>query len=109
MRGGYSLAIVASAALAQVMERLHHEPALSREDDSTRRADMDDELLARDGYSERPPLLRVLALLLVALLLILFGGPRQVLGLLAFAAGVDYLRYLRRRRQHLAPPSRQLG
>ena len=66
---------------------------------------MDDELLARDGYSERPPLLRTLALLLVALLLILFDGPRLVLGLLACAAGLDYLRYLRRRRQRITPPA----
>ncbi len=66
---------------------------------------MDDDLLAKDGFSERPPLLRTLALLLVALLLIVFDGPRQVLGLLAFAAGLDYLRYLRRRRHRLTPPA----
>lgn len=58
---------------------------------------MEDDLLARDGYSERPPLLRMLGLALIALIFALIDGPRHVYAILGVAAFVDYGRYLRRR------------
>jgi hypothetical protein len=63
---------------------------------------MTDESLARDGYSERPPLLRALALALVSFILALTSqGLFLVFPLLA-GAGVEYFRFSRRRRERLS-------
>ncbi|MBA3855151.1 MAG: hypothetical protein C0503_12115 [Gemmatimonas sp.] len=64
-----------------------------------------DELLARDGYSERPPLLRALALALVGLVFVLIDGPPKFAILLVLAAVVEYGRYVHRRRERLPAPS----
>jgi hypothetical protein len=65
---------------------------------------MPEEMLARDGYSARPALLRALALSLISLILALFNGPRYMVVLLAAAAGLEYLRYAHRRRDALTSP-----
>jgi hypothetical protein len=64
-----------------------------------------DELLARDGYSERPPLLRALALSLVGLVFVLIDGPPTFAILLVLAASVEYGRFAHRRRERPTAPS----
>jgi hypothetical protein len=60
-----------------------------------------DELLARDGFSERPPLLRALALTLIGGVYVIIDGPRPWALLLVLAAVAEWGRYLHRRRQRL--------
>lgn len=62
---------------------------------------MNDELLARDGYSPRPPLYRALALALIGLVFVLIDGPRPFAVLLGLAAAGEYGRYAHRRRDRL--------
>lgn len=63
---------------------------------------MDDQLLARDGYSERPALLRAIALVLVAALVGFAGVPVYLPVLLGLAAARDFWLYTSRRRARLA-------
>lgn len=65
---------------------------------------MTDELLARDGYSERPPLFRTLALVLIGAIYVIIDGPQNFALLFVLAAAVEYGRYAHRRRQRLHVP-----
>lgn len=68
---------------------------------------MADDFLAKDGYSERPPLFRALGLSLISLVLALADGPRYMVVLLAAGAGLEYVRFALRRRDRLGRPRAQ--
>jgi hypothetical protein len=62
---------------------------------------MNDELLARDGFSQRPPLLRALALSLIAGVVVLADVPLWLPTVLVLGAVREWSIFARRRRARL--------